>query len=287
VKVAGIHIGNKYVHVCIMEIVRSHFNYVLEQIHDPNAPTPKVLVKHLKPSGSNPSEVAEQTYDEALTLINLNRNDVARIWASGSSGKHVKFTNRYIPDAVADAYGVLLKVRTARTVIDIGAEEFQLIKIRTDGKVLDVVLSEPSTVGIGTFCDKIDHVLNMSTAEMSESSKKSTGTFFKNGKYAVFGEAQVISLIHQNVTKSDIARAVYDSIADQVILAARDIGLEDDIAIMGGMAKNSGFVVALKQAIGKDIKEPHNPEFVGAFGTAVAAAAGTVDEEVNIRLLKR
>ena len=127
----------------------------------------------------------------------------------------------------------------------------------------------------------------MTLPEMSESSLKSTYSIFPNGHYTVFGESEVVSLINQKIPKNDIARAVYDAIAARVASVARITGLEDDVAIVGGMAKNSGFVVVLKQTIGKDIKEPHNPDFVCSFGAAVAAAAGEVDEEVRTKNHKK
>jgi len=97
----------------------------------------------------------------------------------------------------------------------------------------------------------------------------------------------VVSLVKQKVSKNDIARAVYDAIAARVAFVAQITGFEDDVAIVGGMAKNSGFVAALKQTIGKDIKEPHNPDFVCSFGAAVAAAAGEVDEKVRMKNHKK
>jgi len=34
-KVAGIDVGSKYVHVYLMEIAKTKIDYVIEQIHDP------------------------------------------------------------------------------------------------------------------------------------------------------------------------------------------------------------------------------------------------------------
>ena len=280
-KVAGIDVGSKYIHVYLMEITKTKIDYVIEQIHDPNTPTPKGLLKYALPTGTNPAEMAERAYDEALTQIQLQRSDVERVWATGTYRKQAKSANHFIPDAIANTHGVLLKVRNAKTILDVGEIGCRVIKISREGKVLDIAVSDNGTVGMGGFNEFAAKALEMTLPEMSESSLKSTSAIFSNGRYKTFGESEVVSLVKQKVSKNDIARAVYDAIAARVGVIALMTGLEDDVAIVGGMAKNGGFVAALKQTIGKDIKEPHNPDFVCSFGAAVAAAAGEVDEEVR------
>jgi len=39
---------------------------------------------------TNPSEIAERAYDEALTQIQLQRSDVERVWATGTYRKQAK-----------------------------------------------------------------------------------------------------------------------------------------------------------------------------------------------------
>jgi predicted CoA-substrate-specific enzyme activase len=282
-KVAGIDVGSKYVHVYLMEIAKPKIDYVVEQIHDPNTPTPKGLLKYALPTSINISAIAERTYEEALAQVKLQRNDVERIWATGINRKEALFANHFIPDAIANTHGVLLKVRNAKTILDVGEIGCRVIKISREGKVLDIAVSDDGTVGMGSFNEFAAKALELSLPEMSESSLKSTTAIFSNSRYKTFGESEVVTLVKQKISKNDIARAVYDAIAARVVAVAQITGLEDDVAIVGGLAKNSGFVAALKQAIGKDIKEPHNPDFVCSFGAAVAAAAGEVDEEVRTK----
>jgi predicted CoA-substrate-specific enzyme activase len=264
-----------------MEIEKPKVDYVVDQINDPKIPTPKGLLKYGKLTGENKSETAEQAYDEALKQLQLKRSDFERVWATGIYRKQVLFATHVIPGAVANAHGVLLKVRNAKTILDVGAEGCRVIRISQDGKVMDIALSDKTPMGMGLLNEKAAQLLGMTTQELADAALKSTNSIFQNGKYSVFGEAEVSSLINQKIQKNDIARAVYDSICARVAAVARITGLEDDVAIVGGMAKNGSFVQVLKQAIGKDIKEPHNTDFVCAFGAAVAAAAVEVDEELR------
>ena len=72
-----------------------------------------------------------------------------RVWATGTYRKQAQFASHFIPDAIANAHGVLLKVRNAKTIIDVGANGCRVIKIGQDGKVLDIALSDKGPVGMG------------------------------------------------------------------------------------------------------------------------------------------
>src|SRR3989304_5922529 len=48
--------------------------------------------------------------------------------------------------------------------------------------------------------------------------------------------AEVVSLIHAKTPKADIAKAVHDAIASRVISMVRRVGVDKDIALIGGVA---------------------------------------------------
>ncbi len=266
--VAGIDVGGKNVH---MVIVRDG----------------EVIARTKALSGIKKAEAAEQLYTETLQQAGLKREGVERVVATGGSGQRVTFADGVIPDAAADARGAIRLVPTARTVIDVGAEEGRAIKISPEGKVLDFAINERCAAGTGTFVDTMARALEISVEEMAKLSLKATHSIPMNAQCAVFGESEVVSLIHQKVSRQDIARAVHDAIAGRVSSVARIVGLEDDVVMIGGMAKNTGFVESLKKDIDVNLRVPEAPEYVGALGAAVAAASGVTGEKVEARVLER
>ncbi len=52
---------------------------------------------------------------------------------------------------------------------------------------------------------------------------------------------------------------------------ARRVGIEKDIALIGGVALNAGFVDALQRGLEAEVLVPADPEFVGALGAALIA----------------
>jgi benzoyl-CoA reductase subunit D len=266
--VAGIDVGGKNVHIVIKK-------------------DGQILGKVSGPSGIKKAESVEQLYDEVLKKVGITRKDVERVVATGSAAKRVAFANGAIPDAAADARGVIKLIPTARTIIDVGAEEGRSIKISADGKVLDFAINEKCAAGTGTFIEAMSRALEVSVDEMSKIALQSTQTLSTNAQCAVFGESEVVSLIHQKTPKPDIARALMNAIAGRIASVARIVGLERDVVMVGGMAKNAGFVDSLKKNIEMDVAVPEDPDYMGALGAAEAAAAGAYTEEVKAKGVER
>jgi predicted CoA-substrate-specific enzyme activase len=265
---AGIDVGGKNVHIVITK-------------------NGTILTKMEGPTGINKAEAAEKLYAEALAQAKLKREDVSQVVATGSSGPRVTFANGVIPDAAADARGVIKLIPSARTIIDVGAEEGRAMKISPEGKVLDFAINERCAAGTGTFVDTMSRALEVPVEEMAKLSLKSTQSIPMNAQCAVFGESEVVSLIHQKTPKHDIARAVHDAIAGRIGSVARIVGLEKDVVMIGGVAKNPGFIESLKRDLGMEVKVPDDPDFIGALGAAIAAAAGVLEEKVEAKVVEK
>lgn len=259
--VAGIDVGGKNLHIVILK-------------------DSEILAKGAGPTGIKKAEAAEKSYDEVLAQAGLKRGDVEQVVATGSAGKRAAFATGYIPDAAADARGVNRLVPSARTIIDVGAEEGRAIKVSPEGKVLDFAINEKCAAGTGTFVETMSRALEITVEEMAQISLKSNKSIPMNAQCAVFGESEVVSLIHAKTEKHDIARAVHDAIAGRIASVARIVGLEKDVVMIGGMARNDGFIDSLKRETDMDVIVPDDPDYVGALGAAEAAAASVLEEKV-------
>jgi predicted CoA-substrate-specific enzyme activase len=236
----------------------------------------EILTKRQVATGIKKAEAAEKLYDETLKKAGIKREDVTRVVATGSAGKRVSFAERVIPDAAADAWGVNHLIPSARTVIDVGAEEGRAVKISPEGKVLDFAVNEKCAAGTGTFVEAMARALEITVEEMARISLNSNQSIAMNAQCAVFGESEVVSLIHQKIPKQDIAKAVHDAIAGRIASVARIVGLEQDVVMIGGMARNVGFVDSFKKEADMDIIVPDDPAFVGALGAADVATAANL-----------
>ncbi len=223
-------------------------------------------------TGFNQNETAEKALNQALKKAGLSRENLEHITVTGTGKDEVKFANSTVSEVKADAKGATFLFPSVRTLIDVGAEEGRAIKINEKGKVMDFAVNEKCAAGAGTFTETMARALEIKLEKMGALSLKSQKKVPMNAQCAVFAESEVVSLIHNKYSKEDIAHAVHDAIADRIASMTRKIGIEKEIVLIGGVAKNIGFVDSLKKNLKLDLLIPKDPEFTGALGAALVAA---------------
>jgi benzoyl-CoA reductase subunit D len=248
----GIDIGAKTVKVLLMQ--------------DGN-----VLAKSLVLAGLDTATATQQALDEALASGGLSRGQVQRFMATGTGRKDCAVTDQEITEVGAAARGILHVLKSCRTVIDVGAEEGRSVRCDEKGKVIDFAYNEKCAAGAGAFAEGMARALQVPLEELGPLSLRSQRAVQMNAQCAVFAESEVVTLIHNKTPREDIARAVLDAVASRIISMVRKIGFEKDIALIGGMALNPGFVAAMKRGLEADVYVPPDPEYIGALGAALAA----------------
>ncbi len=231
----------------------------------------KVIGRSMVLTGFEQEEAADRALADALAQAQASKSDIGTIVATGAGRKAVPWVQADVTEVSADARGMVFLVPTARTVIDIGAEEARAIKCTPEGKVAAFVVNEKCAAGAGTFVEAMARALELRLEEMGPLSLTSTVAVPMNAQCTVFAESEVISLIHQKTAKPDIVRAVHDAIASRTISMARRLGAEKDVALIGGLAHNVGFIDALRRGLELEVVVPSDPEFIGALGAALVA----------------
>jgi benzoyl-CoA reductase subunit D len=232
----------------------------------------KILGKRLVLAGMDTAAAAQQALDEALADAGVTKDQVQRCMATGTGRKDCPITDEQITEVGAAAKGMTHILKSCRTVIDVGAEEGRTVRCDENGKVIDFAFNEKCAAGAGTFAEGMARALQVSLEELGPLSLTSKQAVQMNAQCAVFAESEVVTLIHNKTPREDIARAVLDAIASRIVSMVRKVGFEKDIALIGGVARNPGFVEAMKRGLETDVYVPEDPEYIGALGAALAAA---------------
>jgi len=223
-------------------------------------------------SGFEPAKAAEQAFIEALKKAKLSRDDVEHITATGAGADMAPYSDGTISVMGADALAGAYFFPSARTVIDIGAEEARAVRCDEKGAMLDFVVNERCAAGAGTFIEAMARALEVKLEEMGPLSLKAERASPINATCVIFGESDVITLIHRQESKPEIARAIFDAMADRISSMVHRLGINPNVVLIGGVAKDVGFVASLKRKLGTALLIPGNPEFAGALGAALNAA---------------
>lgn len=232
----------------------------------------EMLAKAMVPAGMDTAAAAQKAYEKALAGAGLEADDVEKIVATGAGRNELRFKNDMVTEVGADARGAIYLFPEARTVIDVGAEEGRAIKIDSQGKVVDFAINEKCAAGAGAFTEAMARALEVELDELGRLSLQSTQAIPMNAQCAVFAESEVVTLVHKKTAKPDMARAIHDAIADRITSMVRRVGIEEKIALIGGVAYNVGFVKSLEEDLETKVLIPDSPEFVGALGAALVAA---------------
>ncbi|RLG45518.1 MAG: CoA activase [Thermoproteota archaeon] len=248
---AGIDIGGKNVKVLLLK-------------------DGEIIARAKAVGGFEQGKVTEELLEKVLRSIGISRRDIEGIGVTGSGRKYAPPHEVAITEIGAAARGASFIIPSARTVIDCGAEDSRGIKVE-GGVAKDFATNDKCAAGAGAFCEAMARALEVSLEDFGKISLNSTKKVPINAQCVVFAESEVVSLINSKTPKEDIARAVNEALAERVVAMVKRVGHEEDIVVVGGMAKNIGFVEGLKQGFGTDVIVPEFPEYIGALGAALAA----------------
>jgi len=223
-------------------------------------------------SGFDPTKAAEEAVEEALKNANLQLSDVAYVVATGAAVEMAPYSNGSVSVMGADAKAGVYFFPRARTIIDVGAEEARAIKCDEKAHVVDFIVNERCAAGAGAFIEAMARALEVKLEELGPLSLKAERASPINASCVIFGESDVVSLIHRQESKPEIARAVFDAMADRISSMVQRLGVNPDVVLIGGVAKDVGFVASLKRKLGIDVLVPDFPDYAGALGAALTAA---------------
>lgn len=235
----------------------------------------RILTKRMSTSGFDNNVISKNMLNNLCGELGITINEVNKIGVTGSGKKNIDFADYEFSEILASGKSLFFLNKNVRTIIEVGAEESRVVKLNSNGKVIDSVINEKCAAGTGTFVELMARTLEITLKEFSELSLKSEKRIPMNAQCIVFAESEVVSLIHSGVDKKDIVRAVNDAIASRIASMARRVKVEPEVALIGGLAKNFGFVFSLKNNLELDnLVIPDDPEYMGAYGAALLAMEG-------------
>jgi predicted CoA-substrate-specific enzyme activase len=223
------------------------------------------------PSGGDFRLTAERVKNELVSQTGISAGDVSRIVATGYGSKLVTFADEVKLDIVCHAKGVSSLLPSVRTVIDVGDLYTKVLRIDGKGSMHNFLLSGKCAGGSGRILQVIAKVLQVKVEEIGELSLKSKKRVDFSTGCAVFSESEAISRLSEEVAKEDLLAGIHRALAAQINSLVERMGVEEDVAMVGGGSRDVGLVQALKELRGHDIMVPPRPHLTAALGAAIIA----------------
>ncbi len=222
-------------------------------------------------SGAESAKALERALVRALEQAGLKREDLLAKVATGYGRERAEAEYK-VTEITCHARGVAQLYREARTVIDIGGQDSKAIRLDLNGKVANFQMNDKCAAGTGRFLEVMARALEVEVGEMGALEKKSRKQLRVSSVCTVFTESEIVGLLARGEQREDIIKAVHDSVAERVYGLVSRIGIEPEIALTGGVAKNGGVVRALAEKFGRELLVPEEPQIMGAYGAALIAA---------------
>ncbi|NQV16428.1 2-hydroxyglutaryl-CoA dehydratase [bacterium] len=230
------------------------------------------------PTGINGAEAAQKAYDLALEQGGISRDQIKAVIATGYGRAAVAFASGKTTEISCHGVGAHHLFPDTGTVIDIGGQDSKVIQVDGRGRMLDFSMNDKCAAGTGRFLEVMAAQLEMNLNELSDPRHVSGESVQISSTCTVFAESEVISLLAKHTPREQIINGLQRSIVNRIWSMVISIGIQGEITITGGVAKNKGLVTVLEEKLGMHLNVPDNPQTVGALGAAHIAQRGFKDE---------
>jgi (R)-2-hydroxyacyl-CoA dehydratese activating ATPase len=211
---------------------------------------------------------AEKAYKNVLVNTGVDEKDINGVYATGYGRNSIKFASKAISEITAHALGVYHLYPDVNGIIDIGGQDSKVISVNS-GRVTDFLMNDKCAAGTGKFLEYTARALEVPIEEFGLLALVSKAPTSITSMCTVFAESEAISLRARGFKREDIAAGLVESVARRVAVMARQVGLKQNVAFVGGVAKNVGIKGALERELGISLYVPPEPQITGALGAAL------------------
>ncbi len=234
-----------------------------------NGGEPLVLGKGRARTGTNLDESAMAALRQALESAALERSRVDYVATTGFGRYSIASRDIQITEITAGARGAWRLFPKSGCVLDIGSQSTRAIGLREGGKVRAFKTNDKCAAGSGSFIQRAAKYLEIPVERVGECSMRATNPQPISSVCAVLAESEIINHVSAGATVENILRGIHDSLADRAGALLKRVGLQGELTLIGGVARQQGMVEALAQRLGVKVNVPEDCEYVCALGAAL------------------
>jgi predicted CoA-substrate-specific enzyme activase len=223
-----------------------------------------------------PGESALRAMNTALGNTDLKLENINNIISTGCGRKQVPYAHKSASEIVCGAAGaVQIYGPTVRTVLDLGGQNCRVIHVTPTGRVTTFFWNDKCAAGIGRSLETFADLVNKEVGEMGNIALNSKKAAQFSDFCAVYSQSEAIDALIEKKPLEEIIAGFHKAMAIRISTLVFRTGLKEELAIVGGLAKNKGLVAALEGKLNMNKVEPQtewDPAFTVALGAALLAA---------------
>lgn len=231
----------------------------------------KVVARAIVRTGAKAQNGALAAFAEIQDQLDAAPEDFKAITATGYGRFNIPFATDTKTEITCHAKGAHHLNPEIRTIVDIGGQDSKVICLDETGAVSNFIMNDKCAAGTGRFLEAMARTLEVDLPTLSVTGLDWDKDISISSMCTVFAESEVISLIADNHSESDIAHGINKSIASRTAsMVSRAKGVAP-FMMTGGVARNQGVVEELERKLDASLFIADNPDLCGALGAALFA----------------
>jgi predicted CoA-substrate-specific enzyme activase len=233
-----------------------------------------IVAQVVKDTGVRPALAAKECYEQLLSDADISSDKIQAHGVSGWGSKTLSFDFdiEYLPDVVCLAKGAKWACPTSRMVVDVGAQTAKVARFDGNGSVKKYELSDKCASGTGRFLEIMSAALGLKVNNLGQIGQAASKLVEISSQCSVFAESEIISYVNTGEKTEDIVNGINYSIAKRVSTIIMRVGIQEDIIITGGVAKNDAVVRYIEEMVKVRFKDYGvDPQMIGAIGASLTA----------------
>jgi bzd-type benzoyl-CoA reductase Q subunit len=227
-------------------------------------------------TSSGSVESADKALAWTLEETTVKRDDIKRIVATGYGRVNVGFADKTVTEISCHARGAnLIWGPSVRTIVDMGGQDCKAIRCDQNGRVTSFVMNDKCAAGTGRGIEVFADLLQIPIEDIGPLSLSCENEpEALNSSCVVFQKSEAIGLLQDGALKENVLASLCSATARRVAQLLRRVGVEKELAVTGGIAKNVGVVRRLERELGVPSLPPNvkfDPQVAGAIGAALFA----------------
>ena len=219
-----------------------------------------------------PEQSATDVMDKALSKTGLTYKDIECCVSTGYGRERIPFANGNVSELSCHGKGAQWLVPSVRTVIDVGGQDCKVIRVDENGKLLNFVMNDKCAAGTGRFLEFMAKVLGVGIEDLGPLALATEKPAPITNMCSIYAESEVLHYVYEGKNPAEIAAGINHAMAERVNSLVKRVGVEKDVCITGGVAKNIGVVRNLEEMLQVNAEElPVDPQIVGAIGAGLFA----------------
>ncbi len=219
-----------------------------------------------------PEQSATDVMDKALARAGLTYKDIECCVSTGYGRERIPFANGNVSELSCHGKGAQWLVPSVRTVIDVGGQDCKVIRVDENGKLVNFVMNDKCAAGTGRFLEFMAKVLGVGIEDLGPLALATEKPAPITNMCSIYAESEVLHYVYEGKNPAEIAAGINHAMAERVNSLVKRVGVEKDVCITGGVAKNIGVVRNLEEMLQVNAEAlPVDPQIVGAIGAGLFA----------------